>query len=171
MTVGEQMLGSLNDCARIAAGQGTDTATNMPTMMTILDILVRQCTSKQSIYRPMAPCFGMVFKVNIPAALQGLSRIHNRLLELVEWDQLARQEARHDLPPAFRPQTSFRKQLRDDVRSMHHHFLGLASNIGHVLSRYDFACTEDDRSAWSAWLNRLENEVLGLQIGTRFLNA
>ena len=146
-------------------------ATTMPTMTIILDTLVQQDTLKRIIYKPMAPCIVMVFKANVPAGLQGLAQVRNRLLELIEWDQLARQEERRDLPPAFRPQTSFREQVREDVRNMYHHFLGLASNIEHVLRRYDFACTEDDRSAWSSRLDRLENEVFGLQIGKRFLNA
>ena len=111
----------------------------------------------------------MEARVNVPGALHQLLVTRNRILELIEWDELAQREQRRGVPPGFEPHTSLRAEIRSDLRMMYGLFLSLSSDVRQVLQRPDLAPGKRELPQWRRRLKQLESDVFELRVTETFL--
>ena len=111
----------------------------------------------------------MVFRIEVGRALEDLSLVHRRLLDLIEWNKLAEQEHWGNRPPAFDPHTRVQEHLREDIKMFYDLFVSTSAQLRHLIGRHDLVCTADERSYWRQRLQELDRSVERLHITQRFI--
>lgn len=104
-------------------------------------------------------------QVDIPAALQELKRVADRIEELLEWEKLAQQERGSRALPPFQ----LRDHDRKDIIDLFGWFLNLSMSIHEVLDRPDFEALGEQRQRWQRRLRALEERVQGLGIIDKYI--
>ena len=92
---------------------------------------------------------------NIPAGLRELGNQLRKLKELEEWAKLARQEARPDVPPSFRPSN----HVEEDICLNYAAFLSTNLDIREALNDPTLVIPARKRQQWQRRLGQLEQEL------------
>ena len=103
-------------------------------------------------------------QADIPGALHDLEQVVDRIAELLEWDKLAQQERRSDIPPAFQ----LRDHLPDEIVGLYSVFLTLNGTIHRALNNLTAPISADEAD-WRRSLRSLEQRVARWRIGERFI--
>lgn len=104
-------------------------------------------------------------RVDIPGALRDLTRLTERLAELIEWERLVQREHRPDLPPSFQ----LRNHIPKEMSSLHQSFLVLAEDLRQILEDPHLRSTRQDRARWKAKLEAECRRVRNMGLAERFL--
>jgi len=107
----------------------------------------------------------LVMETDIPATLQELKEMAEKLKALREWAKLAEEEARPGIPPSFQ----LSNNLEDDVRPVYAAFAGKALGVQISLNDPNFAVTPADKQEWHNVLERLQRQVRLLHLTESFI--
>ena len=97
----------------------------------------------------------LVMETDIPAALQELKELAEKLKALREWAKLAEEEARPGIPPSFQ----LSNHLEDDVRPVYAAFAGKVLSVQSTLNDPNFAATPADKRKWQNMLDNLQGQI------------
>ena len=107
----------------------------------------------------------LVMETDIPADLQELKELAEKLKASREWAKLDEEEARPDIPPSFQ----LSNHLEDDARQLYAAFASKALSVQIALNDPNFAVTPDDKQEWHNSLERLQRQVRPLHLTESFI--
>jgi hypothetical protein len=105
--------------------------------------------------------------LDIPGALRDLSRLVDRIAELIEWEKLARQERCPHVPPSFQLPDHF----REDIDQTDAWFWDLDNSIHEALDRPDLDASDEQRKRWKHSLGELEEHAVRLLYTAKLLSS
>ena len=107
----------------------------------------------------------LVMETDIPAALQELKTMAEKLKALREWAKLAEDEARPNLPPSFQ----LGSNLGEDARPLYAAFVGKALSVQITLNAPNLAVSPADKEKWQNMLDHLRKQIRLLHLTESFI--
>lgn len=104
-------------------------------------------------------------RMNIPAAMRDLTETLQKLRELEEWDLLAKQEHRRDVPPSFQ----LSNHVDVDMRVQATAFVSVSLQIQEILNDPALEIREVTRQRWLRRLHNLEQEFAQLAVAEKLI--
>ena len=98
---------------------------------------------------------GLIMSADIPATLQELTELLEKLSELREWSKLAEQEARPEVPPSFR----LNNHIEEDARTAYAAFVSKALSTRIALNDPNLTVTPAQKQEWHNMLDRMQRQV------------
>ena len=97
----------------------------------------------------------LVMEIDIPAALQELKELAEKLKALREWARLAEEEARPEIPPSFQ----LSNNLEEDARPVYAAFVSKAFSTRCALNDPNLTITPAQKQEWQNMLDELQRQV------------
>ena len=107
----------------------------------------------------------LVMETDIPAVLQELKELAEKLKALREWVRLDEEEVRPELPPSFQ----LRSNLEEDVRPVYAAFVSKALSLRIALNDPSFVVAPAQKNEWQIMLDGLQRQVRCLHLTESFI--
>ena len=104
-------------------------------------------------------------RMNIPEAMRDLAQTLQKLRELEEWNLLAKQEYRRDVPPSFQVSNHVDVDMRVQATA----FVSSSLRIQEILNDPDLEIREVTRQRWLRRLHNLEQEFAQLTVAEKLI--
>ena len=108
---------------------------------------------------------GFTMSADIPAMLQELARLLEKLKELLEWAKLAEQEARPEVPPSFQ----LNSHVEEETRPVYAAFVSKALSTRIALNDPNLTVTPAQKQEWQNMLDRLQGQVHSMRSTETFI--